>query len=516
MLGSCVAYSLAGSAYFASPSGLSIYLCGRALGGFFSGNMSLCVGMVIRTCQDDLALLKMRTTMLRASNQATGIALAPLGGAIAVYGLYLPDTSAAIALVSAVLVAALLIDDRDTDDGDGKAMGKRGGEHGGHGGRGGRGGRGGHGGSGEVQQVSPWRDGLILLCALNKLATAFTKSLLNLSLPLLLKEPSFGLSLGLASEEALRGRISQTLGFLDTAPGIMSLLVQTAGYLWLSQRFSDGALAAWSQGAVVLGFLGVSFSTQVWHLFVCNGLMGLGMGLFMASFSNLPQEYVMRRHGASTSQALGVMRMGMHVGMLIGPPTFGYILNVDESSNRWLLRAAVVIAVIKGASVPFLAAAVQRQTAAAVVGECAEPAAVAVTAEIQKTVRAAEFKRAIGARVATLLDEGGYRLDEGRLQDAITRLIEASFPPLRRWDDATGGREHLEDLALLLRHHEDFEAVRALEAAFGMDLGIERQRRHTRAILMELEEDEAAPTTPLDVVPQHREGRRRRPSTRER
>ena len=90
MLGSCVAYSLAGSAYFASPSGLSIYLCGRALGGFFSGNMSLCVGMVIRTCQDDLALLKMRTTMLRASNQATGIALAPLGGAIAVYGLYLP------------------------------------------------------------------------------------------------------------------------------------------------------------------------------------------------------------------------------------------------------------------------------------------------------------------------------------------------------------------------------------------------------------------------------------------
>ena len=46
----------------------------------------------------------------------------------------------------------------------------------------------------------------------------------------------------------------------------------------------------------------------------------------------------------------------------------------------------VVIAVIKGASVPFLAAAVQRQTAAAVVDECAEPArAVAVTVEIQKT-----------------------------------------------------------------------------------------------------------------------------------
>ena len=142
MLGSCAAYSLAGSAYFASLSGLSIYLCGRTLGGFFSGNMSLCVGMVIRTCYDDLALLKMRTTMLRASSQATGIALAPLGGAIAVYGLYLPYyTSAAIALVSAMLVAGLLIDDRDTDDGDGKAMGKRGGEHGGHGGRGGRGGR---------------------------------------------------------------------------------------------------------------------------------------------------------------------------------------------------------------------------------------------------------------------------------------------------------------------------------------------------------------------------------------
>lgn len=78
----------------------------------------------------------------------------------------------------------------------------------------------------------------------------------------------------------------------------------------------------------------------------------------------------------------------------------------------------------------------------------------------------------VQAQLKARLEQGHYHMWNGVLQTAIVRLIDDALPPLREWNEQTGGREHLEDLASLfcvpleppMEGPQTFHAPRPLDA----------------------------------------------------
>ena len=124
---------------------------------------------------------------------------------------------------------------------------------------------------------------------LSQLVTGFVNSLLRLSVPVLLAEPSFGMGNATeVGETAVQMRISQTIGLIQTPYALASIFVSLVGYFFCSRYISDSILCGLSQIFVALGFLGVSCASTVWHLAVGQTLLGVGMGAHRLELDKRP------------------------------------------------------------------------------------------------------------------------------------------------------------------------------------------------------------------------------------
>ena len=341
VMGCVVANAASGSAAFIGR--LPMYVAGIALAGLCGSTVALCNATVMELTGSDKALRKKYSAYLRASNQAFGIALSPLGGLIALTGLWVPYyVSAVVGLVAFAMAFAFLQASRSADasspppirraDRDFRAS------------------------------RAPCLDWLILLCAVNRAATAIQYIIPLLCLPSLLSEPSFDTGdPALIGENLARRQLARALGMIAIPFGVASLYFQTAGYLALSSRASDTILCCSSQGFVCLGFLWASRAGCMWELAFAQGLIGVGAGLYTAAFGQMPQEYIWHRHRQATSQAFGCLRIGTNVGQVLGPYLVGHILDSQPLSYRWMLECAAGVAMLKSVTIPLIALLIQRR-----------------------------------------------------------------------------------------------------------------------------------------------------------
>ena len=121
MVGSLVAYTVAGTANFVDKvpidggwsAAIWVYIVGRAIGGLFGNTMSLCIAFVGSLTAPNMKLLKQRNSLLFSSNMASGIALAPIGGALGgAFGLYLPFYFSAGVAVSGLAFCLIFLKDK--------------------------------------------------------------------------------------------------------------------------------------------------------------------------------------------------------------------------------------------------------------------------------------------------------------------------------------------------------------------------------------------------------------------
>ena len=125
--------------------------------------------------------------------------------------------------------------------------------------------------------------------------------------------------------------------------GVMNLVFSTVGFLIISNKIGDrwtariGATIATS----VLCLYGYA-SSEVWHLLLLHGGMGIGLGLFVPAIGPTLQRYTTLAHPKKAAQASALPLFGMQIGQVIGQPMYSAVLG--EGQERWRMNMAWIIA----------------------------------------------------------------------------------------------------------------------------------------------------------------------------
>ncbi|KAH8056975.1 hypothetical protein JL722_7199 [Aureococcus anophagefferens] len=125
--GSFAAYAIQACAAYAAD-GFATFLVGKIVAGLFGGTLGLCIAYILELSIPDMALAKKRVSTAMACNMVVPMTMAPIGGAVARFGLNLPFfISAGVAALGFVFCARFMkevaelgdTDAKDDDDEDG-------------------------------------------------------------------------------------------------------------------------------------------------------------------------------------------------------------------------------------------------------------------------------------------------------------------------------------------------------------------------------------------------------------
>ena len=305
MFGSAVAYALSSSA---AAFGFTFLLLGRAVGGLFGETKPMLTAYLMELTMPDMATFKKRQTTLMTMNWGAGLVLTPIGGMLAAFGLNVPFMIATAGSLSGLVFSLLFMKDVNeikpshASDQPRKASAVG-------------------GGAASIASAaasaagpssSPWRDGTLLLLAAAYGVFGMAMGLQALMLPTLLEAPSFGL----ATERA----IATTLGLTAFPGGVATVLTMQVGYMRISAAGVSDTMLVAIGGCIIGGSnLAYVFASSPAHLYLLSACNGLGQGLFMASFINLPNVYIAKVWSHALAQAKGVPFPFFNAGQIIGP-----------------------------------------------------------------------------------------------------------------------------------------------------------------------------------------------------
>ena len=127
-----------------------------------------------------------------------------------------------------------------------------------------------------------------------------------------------------------------SLGLL--AFGVPSLL---SGFL--VARFGPRLNVIWGNLLAVFGLAGMSLVTQVWHVYVLYGLVGLGAGIggYVACTTVANNWFVKRR-----ALAMGLFGAGAGLGGFVFPPLVTVIIDSFGWREAWLALAGIVFVMV--------------------------------------------------------------------------------------------------------------------------------------------------------------------------
>ncbi|KAI9298016.1 MFS general substrate transporter [Neoconidiobolus thromboides FSU 785] len=152
---------------------------------------------------------------------------------------------------------------------------------------------------------------------------------------------SSGVFIKYYADELFKNEASlSTLSFIGTlSTSLNTLLAIFTGRLADKIGYRNSALI----GSVIysLGLLLASFSTEVWHLFLTQGVMvGIGGSVAFLPAISAPSQWFNKHIGLAT----GISVAGSGIGGLALSPITQYVLN--KSGFRWALRVQAIIAII--------------------------------------------------------------------------------------------------------------------------------------------------------------------------
>ncbi|CAE7576016.1 unnamed protein product [Symbiodinium natans] len=314
-----------------NKDGVYVMMAGRALAGFFGGTMPVLRAFVTEISLPNMALVKLRSTILFASMQAGNFALAPIAGVISRFGLHWPwHVSTAVAVFCFVFTTVFFTNAKDVRSQGKKADAEE--------------------GQAEVVPAAttvpfdgppPAKDKILLLMLLAYWCIFQCVAALILLLPLLLEYETFGL-MDPNSLEKSRESLAAATSMVMVPHGIANLASSTVGFLIVSSKIGDRATMR--VGATLGGSLICCFgyaTSELWHLLVLHGFVGVGLGLMVPAIAPTLQRYNTLAHPDKTSQAAALPLFGMQIGQIVGPLLFGLITGEGRDRSRmnlaWLV-----------------------------------------------------------------------------------------------------------------------------------------------------------------------------------
>jgi MFS family permease len=313
-IGSFIAYSLSAAAMY---YGFPLLVAGRLVGGLFGQTMSLLIAYLAELTIPDMALLKQRNTLLMGVNMGAPMILAPIGGLCAGFGLNTPFLVAALVALLGLAVNVVFFQDvKEIREAQAKEKDSKSQQH--------------------MDQArykskkssSPWVEPVFLqMSASYFLFGMGMGSSYVLLANLLTHEESFGLAGGEA--------VAQAIGLTQIPYGVATLLMQTVGYLKLSQvGVSEVACIAAGGTLMACSYVGFFFSSLLWHIHVLYFCNGLGVGLFFGAYMNMPNAFIAKFYPHAIAQARGVPFPFLNVGLMLGPLLLP-LLGADSHHVGW-------------------------------------------------------------------------------------------------------------------------------------------------------------------------------------
>lgn len=438
-----------------NKNGVYFFMVGRALAGFFGGTQPILRSYISQISLPNMAVLKVRMTFLFASHQAGAFALSPIAGVISQFGLFWPwYVSAGCGVLIFAFVAAFFMNVEEikkclhspvpSTEGDekGETTNESATES---------------EGEKKVQESTstayegppPTKDKILWFLLFGYFCIFLTVSALMLLLPLLLEYESYGL-LDPNDVERSRERLASATSMVMIPNGVSNLVFSTVGFLIISNFIGDvktmrlGAFIA-SVMLCLYGFV----ATEVWHLLILHGSMGIGLGLFVPALGPTLQRYSTLAHPKKAAQASALPLFGMQLGQVVGQPIFGAIVGDSQDRNRmniaWLV--AGICFALGAVTMDLSMILIHRHPVMKRLKYSPEQVKIMIeTGAKEQEV----FVEDMCKKLRGMLTEGhpdfrGARLWSGVAQRFIERVIDRSIPKLRE-----GPEEHLEDVALWL------------------------------------------------------------------
>ena len=527
-LGSAIGYLLQGLVFkpSSSASGLNLMLIGKAVEGLFSMTMPVALAYVTDITKHDMAKLRTRTTTIGAVNQLVPILVAPIGGAIATFGLEIPSLVACGIAVFGLLISVMYMHEakyvlawmHKKDDGDAQGpvavvtapaaapTEPGGGEK-----------KEGAAAAATAAALLPepdaakapsvWCDPNLLGLGVGLLCLAVTLIAQQMLLPYLLARPSFGLQR--ATVAATQEQIAKGSGLVGIPNGLLNVVAMALVYpKLLNKGWSEARICLF--GGVVAGvpMLFFPWCSALWHLVLLNSVMGVGIGTFFGCFMNAPSPYLAKVHPAKISQGRAVYFQFLTVGLIIAPVMLARIFEAKGLKAGFGVAGGFMIlgAVVCGVVVRRMKIATEpkkRGEAGGVEGGGSEHGGENLTPFERQ-----EMERTGARPVDAFLDElfdglkaklraRNYRLTHRSIQVLVAAALDQALPPLTEWrkvesnQGAGTGAEgaaaaatacqkgalsgegllHLQEIARLLDGVGRPDEVAAMEARHGLGAG---------------------------------------------
>eukprot|EP00928_Gymnodinium_smaydae_P044025 TRINITY_DN29394_c0_g1_i1.p1 TRINITY_DN29394_c0_g1~~TRINITY_DN29394_c0_g1_i1.p1 ORF type:complete len:515 (-),score=27.02 TRINITY_DN29394_c0_g1_i1:202-1746(-) len=289
--------------------------CGRFTAGLFSGLQPLLRAYIAQISCDDPDLQKFRMTMLSLSAQVAGIALAPISGFLATFGLLVPFWAMSIA--TCVILCFAVRSFREAED----VVSEEGYEalH-------------------DTSSTSngdphPIRDPRLLLTFFAGFFAMLLLPSVQFLVPLQLAQPCFGLSTEYDSEH-LQRHIAKTTGFLMMPHGILTIFTAAVLFMKLTKRVGETAVLFAVSLLAIPAVSSFGFASTVWHLAICSGLMGVVSGLLIPAFGPLLARYASAVHPRRQASMQAIPLFGFYISIAVGQNILAAVLGLFPSQDR--------------------------------------------------------------------------------------------------------------------------------------------------------------------------------------
>jgi MFS family permease len=390
----------------------------------------------------DVQLMKRRMTTLIMANQGAGIALMPISGAIATFGLSLPFFICAGMGVFGLIWAICFF--MEASDLKGQAIADQSKRK--HESPGPQLEKPNQSAMDETQEKrkSPWRDLVVVCLFFAYVAIFILVSGLGLLTPVMLEKESFGLQ-GVSTEETERN-IAKALGLVMIPNGVMNILVGIFLFIPLTKKVGDinviviaGAVA--SVNIVTYGFL----PTKLWHLCIQNAIGGFCFGLVIPALGPLMASYASVHYPKQLAEAQAIPILGMNLSMAFGQNILAFV------NERWGIKAAWAVG--GGCCALFVIFFVT----ASILARRRQPQPDRLSKQQQKVqlevggMDVDRFVDSMCAELKQILSENKGKLWNAPVQHVVQQRLAAAVPQLRHWSDETNGLEYIEDLSSLLQ-----------------------------------------------------------------
>jgi MFS family permease len=440
LFGSAAAYATQGLANNFGESAVAIFIFGKAVSGFFGGTMPVLRAYITELSLPDMQLMKQRMTLLVLSNQAAGIALMPISGAMATFGLSLPFFTCAGVGVFGVIWATIFFSEASKVKGQvaggqqpnasekakpqiEKSDEKKTPQ--------------------EEKRKNPWCD-LVVICMFFSYASIFILvSCLGLLIPTMLEKESFGLLR--ATTEETEGNIAKAFGLVMIPNGVMNILVAAFVFVPLTKKMGDLKVVVTAGIAASLNFATYGFlPTKLWQLCIQQTITGFCFGLVIPALGPFMASYASVHYPKQMAEVNAIPILGMNFSMAFGQNIMAFVHEHWGFETAWAVSGGCVLLFV----VFFvIATRLVRQR---------QPKQDTLSAQQQKVqlelggLDVDKFVDLMCEELRQTLSKNKSNLWNAPIQNLVQKRLVAAVPQVRNWKDETHGQEYLEDLRSFL------------------------------------------------------------------